>query len=82
MKDNKIMRLDEFVNEGSGCMSETAKSMMEKMCENYLIKEAMEYHKDPYESHTYEGYMMESAKYLMEIMGNKGYSTVHKHYKR
>ena len=82
MKHNNIIRLDEFMNEGSGCMSESAKKMLEKVCEEYLMREAEEYDNDPHESHTYEGYVNESANYLMEIMGNKGYSSTYKHYRR
>ena len=67
------------MQEGS-CMSEKAKSLLEEVCEAYLIKEAEEFENDEYESHTYEGYMNECSFYLKEIMGNRGYSDLVKHY--
>jgi hypothetical protein len=70
-----------MMQEGS-CMSEKAKALLKEACEACLIKEAEEYENDPHESHTYEGYMNECASYLREMMGNKGYSDLTKHYKR
>ena len=81
-QSNKILRLDEYIMQEGSCMSEKAKALLENACKECLIKEAEEYENDPHESHTYEGYMNECASYLREMMGNKGYSDLHKHYKR
>jgi hypothetical protein len=81
-QSNKILKLDEYMMQEGSCMSEKAKALLREACEACLIKEAEEYENDPHESHTYEGYMNECASYLREMMGNKGYSSLHKYYKR
>ena len=82
MKSNRIARLDEFMNEGSGCMSEKAKSLLEEVCKSYLMKEAEEFENDPHDEHTYESYVNGCMSYLKEIMGNKGYTTIYKPYRK
>ena len=62
----------------SSCMSEAAKANMKKICEDYLAKEAAEYHNDDDTEHTYEGYVAECGKYLMECMGQAGYAGLDK----
>ena len=81
-QSNKILKLDEYMMQEGSCMSEKAKALLREACEACLIKEAEEYENDPHESHTYEGYMNQCASYLREMMGNKGYSSLQKHYKR
>lgn len=81
-QSNKILKLDEYMVQEGSCMSEKAKALLREACEDCLIKEAEEYENDPHESHTYEGYMNQCASYLREMMGNKGYSSLQKHYKR
>ncbi len=80
-QSNKILRLDEYMMQEGSCMSEKAKALLKEACEACLMKEAEEYDKDPHESHTYEGYMNECSSYLREMMGNRGYSDLHKHYR-
>lgn len=81
-QSNKILKLDEYMMQEGSCMSEKAKALLREACEACLMKEAEEYENDPHESHTYEGYVNQCASYMKEMMGNKGYSTVQKHYKR
>ena len=64
----------------SSCMSEAAKANMKKICEEYLAKEAAQYHNDDDTEHTYEGYVAECGKYLMECMGQAGYAGLSKPY--
>lgn len=64
----------------STCMSEDAKMQLEKICEEYLAKEAKEYHEDMEEAHTYEGYVNEATKYLKECMDRAGYASSYKPY--
>jgi hypothetical protein len=80
--NNKVLRLDEYMMQEGSCMSEKAKSLLKEACEACLIKEAEEFENDEHESHTYEGYMNECSSYLKEMMGNRGYSDLTKHYKR
>jgi hypothetical protein len=80
--NNKVLRLDEYMMQEGSCMSEKAKSLLKEACESCLIKEAEEFENDEHESHTYEGYMNECSSYLKEMMGNRGYSDLTKHYKR
>jgi hypothetical protein len=64
----------------SSCMSEAAKANMKKICEEYLAKEAAEYHDDDDAEHTYEGYVAQCSKYLSECMGQAGYAGLNKIY--
>jgi len=64
----------------SSCMSEAAKANMKKICEEHLAKEAAEYHNNDNPEHTYEGYVAECGKYLMECMGQAGYAGLSKPY--
>jgi len=64
----------------SSCMSEAAKANMKKICEEYLAKEAAEYNDDDDAEHTYEGYVAQCGKYLMECMGQAGYAGLNKTY--
>ena len=80
--NNKVLRLDEYMMQEGSCMSEKAKSLLKEACESCLIKEAEEFENDEHESHTYEGYMNGCSSYLKEMMGNRGYSDLTKHYKR
>jgi len=68
------------MQEGSSCMSESAKMQMEKLCEEYLTKEAKDYHDDMEEAHTYEGYINEAMGYLKKCMDRTGYPTMDKPY--
>jgi hypothetical protein len=47
-QSNKILRLDEYMMQEGSCMSEKAKSLLEEVCEAYLIKEAEEFENDEY----------------------------------
>ena len=62
----------------SSCMSEDAKASMKKICEDYLAKEAAEYHNDEDPEHTYECYVTECGKYLNECLGQAGYAGLEK----
>jgi hypothetical protein len=86
-QNNKILRLDEYIaeceiHEGAYCMSEKAKALLKEACEACLIKEGEEFDHDEHEAHTYESYMNECSSYLREMMGNRGYTDLSKHYKR
>jgi hypothetical protein len=61
-------------SEYSQCMSEDAKQAVKTLCEEMLCKEAMDYHNDAHENHTYEGYISECMGYLKEAMGQAGYA--------
>jgi len=58
------------------CMSPASKMALESLCEAMLCKEAAEYHNDENPMHTYEGYVMESANYMKECMGQAGYASL------
>jgi hypothetical protein len=60
------------------CMSEKAIHKMGKLCKNYLIDEANEYHNDMDEGHTYERYIGECQNMLMEMLGQPGYASIQK----
>ena len=78
-KDHAAKSIDEsMMEEGRGCLSEAAKSVLEKACKEILMKEAQEYHDDENPEHTYEGYVNECNNYINEIMGNAGYSSTAK----
>jgi hypothetical protein len=64
----------------SSCMSEGARMQLEKICEEYLAKEAKEYRDDENPDHTYEGYVNECGNYIKEYMGRPGYSSLDKPY--
>lgn len=70
------------IHEGKNCLSEKAKEIIEKACNECLMHEANEFDADEHESHTYEGYINECVTYLKEMLGNRGYSDLGKHYKR
>jgi hypothetical protein len=73
LEDDELPHLPhEPVSEGSGC-SDNARMMIESMCKEYLVREAMEYHEDEDDSHTYEGYVHECMSYLKECMMNEGW---------
>jgi hypothetical protein len=83
----KVLKLEEFVSESESTndkyyLSEKAKMVLEKACNEYLIKEAIEFHNDNHKDHTYESYVNKCRNYLSEIMGNEGYSSLDKLYKR
>jgi hypothetical protein len=59
----------------SECMSESVKEKMKEMCENHILREAMEYHDDHDPEHTYEGYVKECISYMNEILGSAGYGS-------
>jgi hypothetical protein len=64
---------DEMTSECSG-ISEDAKEAIKSLCESMLCKEAEDYHNDPDDSHTYEGYINECSNYVKECMGQPGYA--------
>ena len=80
-QSNKILRLDEYMMQEGSCVSEKAKALLESVCREHLMQEAEEYEKDEHESHTYEGYANQCASYLKEMMGDRGYASMHKHYR-
>lgn len=61
-------------------MTHDAKKALENLCQEILCREAHDYHNDPDESHTYEGYVNECAQYLKEMMGQPGYQSLTKTY--
>ena len=67
-------------SEYSQCMSEGARQAVKSLCESMLCKEAMDYHNDECEDHTYEGYINECMGYLKEAMGQAGYAPLVKPY--
>lgn len=73
-------KVNESLSEASLCMSENAKRAVESLCEDLLCKEAEQYHNDPDEAHTYEGYVNECTQYLKEMMGQAGYQSLTKTY--
>jgi hypothetical protein len=85
-KYNNLLSIGEYIresriNEERHCISDQAKSVLEKACEECLLKEAEDYENDENESHTYEGYTNGCISYLKEMMGNRGYSSLVKHYR-
>jgi hypothetical protein len=71
------------IGEGMGCqscLSEKAKMGMKDLCESILMREADEYDRDVNVDHTYEGYITECMKYMNEMLGRPGYSTISKPY--
>jgi len=73
---SKVLKLEEFVSEAESinnkyCLSEKAKMVLEKACNEYLIKESIEFHNDNHKDHTYESYVNECKNYINEIMGNR-----------
>jgi len=60
--------------EECGAVSEDAKSEIKSLCEAMLCKEAEDYHNDPDDAHTYEGYVNECMGYVRECMGQPGYA--------
>jgi hypothetical protein len=51
----------------SAC-SESTKKAMESMCNEMLHNEAVKWHEDKNEAHTYEGYIAEAMKCMNEYM--------------
>jgi hypothetical protein len=82
----KVLKLEEFVTEAESTnkyyLSGKAKMILKEACEKYLIKEAKDFHNDKNENHTYDSYVNECKNYLEEMMGNEGYSTLYRHYKK
>ena len=62
----------EPMSEGAGC-SDNAKMIIESMCKDHLVKEAMDYHHDDDDAHTYEGYVQACMEYLKECMMKEGW---------
>jgi hypothetical protein len=62
----------EPMNEGAGC-SDNAKMVIESMCNDHLVKEAVDYHEDEDDAHTYEGYVQACMEYLKECMMKEGW---------
>lgn len=73
------------VQESDGCiecsaMSPAAMEAVKNVCEGLLCREAEDWHNDEDPEHTYEGYVNECAKYMTEMMGQPGYSSLNKTY--
>jgi hypothetical protein len=51
---------------------EKAKMIIESMCNEYLINEALAYHEDEDDSHTYEGYVKSCMEQLKTCMTKEG----------
>jgi hypothetical protein len=57
----------------SECMSEGTKQIIQEVCKNHILGEAMKYHNDHDPEHTYEGYVNECMSYMNEMLGSAGY---------
>ena len=78
-EDYSISNLDEDLEESS-CLSENAKNELKRICEEHLVKEAIDYDEDDYDEHTYDGDVEETANYIKECLGRPGYSSLDKTY--
>lgn len=70
--------VNEMYEDSYSAMSGGAKESLKSICEGLLCKEAEDYQNDDDNSHTYEGYIEECARYIKECMGRSGYASISK----